>query len=265
MVPVTSTRVQCSAGGSRRHTPTRVNISSSSDGMTRHGLILATPSRPPSHRSAQPRRPHRLAGCTTASQMSEREPGQQAGVDRLTPQVRFGYRCPSPGSANGLLMWCQGVRGVSSSAPIVKDGSGRIKPAARAFGVSGLTHPPPSMRPLGRRGRGQADPDLVALAGAVALQAADNLAVCVSNCVTTASYRCTLPKTSTDGVPLATCGYAQVRAPPPLFRDEEVALALWRAGRRDGWLAMPSHGPLTSTLTTTRCHRVGRARTTPDR
>jgi hypothetical protein len=49
-------------------------------------------------------------------------------------------------------------------------------------------------------------------------------------------------------------------------RDEEVALALWRAGRGgDGRLAMPSHGPLTSTLTTTRCRRVGRARTTPDR
>jgi len=29
-------------------------------------------------------------------------------------------------------------------------------------------------------------------------------------------------------------------------------------------LAMPSHGPLTSTLTTTRCRCVGRARTTPD-
>ena len=74
-----------------------------------------------------------------------------------------------------------------------------------------------------------------------------------------------LPKTSTDDAPLLTCGYAQVQALPPLLRDEEVALDLWRAGRRDGRLAMPSHGPLTSTLTTTRCRRAGRVRTTPDR
>ncbi len=51
----------------------------------------------------------------------------------------------------------------------------------------------------------------------------------------------------------------------PIHIDTEEAALAGQAGRRDGRLAMPSHGPLTSTLTTTRCRRAGRARTTPDR
>jgi len=58
---------------------------------------------------------------------------------------------------------------------MVKDWSRCINPAARAFGVSGLTHPLQSMRRPGRRGRGQTDQDLVELAGDVALQAAGDL------------------------------------------------------------------------------------------
>jgi hypothetical protein len=45
-------------------------------------------------------------------------------------------------------------------ALMVKDCSGCINPAARAFGVSGLTHPLQSLRRPGRRGRGQTDPEL---------------------------------------------------------------------------------------------------------
>ena len=53
--------------------------------------------------------------------------------------------------------------------------------------------------------------------------------------------------------------------PRVLIETEEAALALWRAGCRDGRPSDAVARPLTSTLTTTRCHRVGRARTTPDR
>jgi len=61
-----------------------------------------------------------------------------------------------------------------------------------------------------------------------------------------------------DAVPRA------VIAPRKLLRDEEVALA-GRAGLRDGLASDAIARPLTSTLTTTRCRRAGRARTTPDR
>jgi len=44
---------------------------------------------------------------------------------------------------------------------MVMDWSGRINPAARAFGVLGLTHPLQSLRRPGRRGRGQTDQGLV--------------------------------------------------------------------------------------------------------
>ena len=81
----------------------------------------------------------------------------------------------------------------------------------------------------------------------------------------TAPHMGTAAWTSTDIDSAPTCTFGHVRRSGRLLRDEEVALARWRAGRRDGRLAMPSHDPLTSTLTTTRCRRAGRARTTPDR
>jgi hypothetical protein len=58
---------------------------------------------------------------------------------------------------------------------MVMDWSGCINPAARAFGVSGLTHPLESMRRSGRRGSRECDQGLVELASDIALQAADDL------------------------------------------------------------------------------------------
>jgi hypothetical protein len=55
---------------------------------------------------------------------------------------------------------------------MVKDWSGRINLAARAFGVSELTH---SLQPLRRPGRGQADQSLVDLAGDVAFAGSNDL------------------------------------------------------------------------------------------
>jgi hypothetical protein len=58
---------------------------------------------------------------------------------------------------------------------MVMDCRSWLNPAARAFGVSGLTHPLQSMSVPGRRGRGCCDQGVVELAGDVALQAADDL------------------------------------------------------------------------------------------
>ena len=49
----------------------------------------------------------------------------------------------------------------ATGAVMVNEWSGRINPAARAFGVSGLTHPLHCLLRPGRRGRGLADEELV--------------------------------------------------------------------------------------------------------
>jgi hypothetical protein len=104
-------------------------------------------------------------------------PGRKLGDDGggLVTGLQPGHgavgRCQeAPISLSRGLGWCLRL------VLMVKDCSGRINPAARAFGVSGLTRPLQSLRRPGRRGRGQADQGLVELAGDVALQAADDLA-----------------------------------------------------------------------------------------
>jgi hypothetical protein len=70
--------------------------------------------------------------------------------------------CPPGRRAVGLRQEApyvpvKGFGVMSSSMPMVMDCCGCLNPAARAFGVSGLTHPQQSMRRPGRRGRGESD------------------------------------------------------------------------------------------------------------
>jgi hypothetical protein len=92
-------------------------------------------------------------------------PGRKLGDDGggLATGLQPGHgeveRCQeAPISLSRGSGWC--LRLVS----MVTDWSGRINPAARAFGVSRLTRPLQSLRRPGRRGRGQADQSLVELA-----------------------------------------------------------------------------------------------------
>jgi hypothetical protein len=88
-------------------------------------------------------------------------------LPRDTAWSRYARKLPI--SVSRCSGWCPRL------ALMVKGWSGWVNPAARAFGVSGLTRPLQSMRRPGRRGRGETDQGLVELAGDVALQAADDL------------------------------------------------------------------------------------------